>query len=448
MKMIISITLIIQSVATILANVEGEPSNFTATQTSTTLEEQPAVITTPLQEARTTKIIPENPRIDELLPGEEHPYWYNDALKDIAYYLRAHKFNEYDRRYNREGTNVERTNFKYFPKPPLRALHWEVKKYCEPSFLHCVDYLRKKLKNVAIRRQDDTAIVAQESNLGPNASIILSQVDLECRRMRDIDNRIAPPFEGPLERYQWRSTASYYMCWYTMNEVPDLQHIDEHCDNFAYCMDLSTGPNNLDVRANNSEPYACAQYSFCPDPCCPNKQLPRKEMCWQDEKNPCFSENPEGHRICGFNRSQNTDFSDIILNRWNVSCSCSEKGYVWSSLYGICVDVDECADEDVQSCNDEGQACLNLPGKYTCVCKWGYVYSEKDKKCVISVPISKIKLNSKPKEEKATPRDRWEDFMKAVLSVIGKPSSASVIKIPQLVFKLNLILCFIIQFML
>lgn len=49
----------------------------------------------------------ETHNINEVFENEKPP-WFKDALKDIAYYLRAHKFNEFDRRYNRHGDNVQR----------------------------------------------------------------------------------------------------------------------------------------------------------------------------------------------------------------------------------------------------------------------------------------------------------------------------------------------------
>lgn len=52
------------------------------------------------------------------------------------------------------------------------------------------------------------------------------------------------------------------MCWYTMNEVPDLMHLNEQCDNFAYCLDNAIGLNNGDLRAKDNKPFACAQYRY------------------------------------------------------------------------------------------------------------------------------------------------------------------------------------------
>lgn len=44
--------------------------------------------------------------------------------------------------------------------------------------------------------KDDTSIVAQENDWGSNSSKMVSQIDMECRRMRKVDNEIAAPFEG------------------------------------------------------------------------------------------------------------------------------------------------------------------------------------------------------------------------------------------------------------
>ncbi|XP_076260111.1 uncharacterized protein LOC143196330 [Rhynchophorus ferrugineus] len=346
-----------------------------------------------------------------------------EAIKNIAYYLRSHKFNEYDRRYYRSGLNVPRTYYKQFAKPPLRSLHWEVRMNCEYSFTDCVDYLRGKIKGTALKRQDDTTIVALENKWNyMNNSNEISLADMECRRTLKVDFNIAPPFEGPLERYQWRVTASYYMCWYTMNEIVELSHLGERCDNYAFCMDMSYGPMNEDPRADDSIPFACAQYSFCPDPCCANKHLGEVEICWNDEENPCFNENPLGQRQCLINRSENTEFTDQVLNRWNVSCQCSIAGYTWNSIYGICVDIDECVDDSRgRKCTAEGESCLNLPGSFMCICQWGYYYKSGKGKCIKSDVLDKLKLHSESNRNATS--NRWKQFMKSVLNLLRKSSS-------------------------
>jgi hypothetical protein len=61
-----------------------------------------------------------------------------------------------------------------------------------------------------------------------------------------------------------QTSASYYMCWYTMNEVPSLAALGESCDNFANCLDSEFGVSNGDPRADDKTPFQCATYSFCP----------------------------------------------------------------------------------------------------------------------------------------------------------------------------------------
>ncbi|XP_030762009.1 uncharacterized protein LOC115886845 [Sitophilus oryzae] len=351
---------------------------------------------------------------------EARPEWLGDAIKDIAYYLRSHKFNEYDRRYYKNGTNAPRLYHQHFPRPPLRSLHWEVRLNCEESFIRCVDYLRGKIKGTALRRQDDTSIVVQENQWRyPNNSREIDQTDLECRKTLKTDFNYAPPFDGPLERYQWRSTASYYMCWFTMNEIDDLKHIGENCDNFAYCMDMSFGPRHNDPRADDSTPFECARYSFCPDPCCSNKHLDNIERCWNNEENPCFDENAPGQRDCSVSKSENIDFTNLILNRWNVSCNCPNKGYIWSSLYGICVDINECSDTKNPPCAESGQSCLNLPGSYECICQWGYFYSPQKQSCIHSDVLSNIMLDSEA-HQNISAKIKWEIIMKKVLKFLRK----------------------------
>ncbi|CAH2004310.1 unnamed protein product [Acanthoscelides obtectus] len=216
------------------------------------------------------------------------------AARDVAYYLRAYKFNEYDRRYVTDPGKGIREYYKKFPKPPLRSLHWEVARYCEASFHECIDYLGKK-----------------------NHSVQINTVDEECKRMRKVDDMVTDPFEGPLERFQWRTTASYYMCMYTMLQTKELRQLhDETCDNYANCLE---GCDNNDPRADDTKPFACALYSFCPDPCCSNKHLNSPEECWNNPDNPCSRENEPGpHRKCSIVLDRNTDFRFVDPNLLNL----------------------------------------------------------------------------------------------------------------------------------
>lgn len=354
-------------------------------------------------------------------PKSDDPF--AESVKDIAYYLRAHKFNEYDRRYETTPSSAPRSYYKHFPRPPLRSLHWEVRQYCEANFTTCVDYLAKKIKYTALRRTDDTSFVIQEQKWDRlKDTEQYKQVDRECEKMKKVDDTMADPFAGPLERFQWRTTASYYMCWYTMQETTELEHLGEPCDNFAACLDSAYGPNNEDIRANDTNPYACALYSFCPDTCCPFKHLKRLEDCWDEPENPCHRLNAPDQRTCSLNFSSNTGFEDLVLNRWNVSCNCPEKGYIWSSLYGFCIDVDECGTSETHNCDHKSEACLNLAGSFRCACKWGFVWNSKHKKCVLSAALELIKVDKSVEEKNKT-----LSFVQKVLKLFGKSDSCSVL---------------------
>ncbi|XP_072392019.1 uncharacterized protein [Diabrotica undecimpunctata] len=285
-----------------------------------------------------------------------------EKLQNIAYYLRNYKFNEYDRRYETDPANASRPYYKFFPKPPLRSLHWEVHQFCEPSFRDCVEYLSKKLQYVALRRSDDTTVVMLEQRWSwrKNEQQIV-QVDAECLRNKRLDDTIADPFEGPLERYQWRVTASYYMCWYTLLKTPEMRRLYEKCDNFASCLDYDYGPRNDDDRVEDWRP-----------------------------------------------------FSDIILNRWNVSCGCPREGYEWNSLYGICIDVDECASK-THNCHRDSESCLNLPGSFRCICKWGFIKDVQTENCLPSNALSAIKLSKRKQLQKIEELTIWQRVKNIIL---------------------------------
>ncbi|VEN60296.1 unnamed protein product [Callosobruchus maculatus] len=62
----------------------------------------------------------------------------------------------------------------------------------------------------------------------------------------------------------------------------------------------------------------------------------------------------------------------------------------WSSLYGICVDIDECAIPEKNNCDRMTEACVNLPGTFRCVCQWGHIFNEQQKKCVPSAALEVV----------------------------------------------------------
>lgn len=203
-----------------------------------------------------------------------------------------------------------------------------------------------------------------------------------------------------------------------MNEVPDLMHIKENCDNYAYCLE-----SNGDYRARDEEPFSCATYSFCPDPCCPAiKHAFEPITCDDNEENPCFETNPPGKRRCIFVRSENRNFHDIILNRWNVSCNCSETGYKWSSRYGLCIDVDECGG-NAHGCDNNTEICVNLPGSFECACRWGYAWNADENKCAEHNALAVIKKERKEQEQERQSNDTGKSLVKmAFTKLFGSKS--------------------------
>ncbi|XP_046415817.1 uncharacterized protein LOC124177478 [Neodiprion fabricii] len=313
----------------------------------------------------------------------------NRVIRDVAYFLRTHKFKDFDHRYYGSVSEVPRRLYQEFPKPPLRSLHWEVHKHCAVSFKSCLKFLEEIVKLTPLRRQDDTVTVMREQSWDPEKDknqITSTQEDCELAKKKD--NLTADPFQGPIERFQWRTTASYYMCWYTMLDTPELARFGEPCDNMAYCLD-SYGIGNKDPRADDAKPFACAVYSFCPDPCCPLEHIWKMEECYQSQENPCYDGNGADNRKCVFQREDNRDFESLIKNQLNVTCACQEVGYEWSSRFGICVDTDECSTETDKCSKENMNTCINLPGYYDCMCNLGYVYSPEAKSCVFSQAFDK-----------------------------------------------------------
>lgn len=101
---------------------------------------------------------------------------------------------------------------------------------------------------------------------------------------------------------------------------------------------MNTPPPYTILPANGEKMFALTSDSeLVLDTCCPLKHYGSLQECRNSADNPCHTEAPYQERECGFDRSKNTDFWSIVLNRWNVSCACPEKGYEWDSRFGMCI---------------------------------------------------------------------------------------------------------------
>ncbi|XP_032688394.1 uncharacterized protein LOC116852300 [Odontomachus brunneus] len=361
------------------------------------------------------------PVVDEPTDAPDPDWDKNRVIRDVAYFIRAHKFHDYDRRYYKNVGEATSRLYEEFPKPGLRSVHWEVRKYCDASFAECLKYLERIIKLTALRREDDTVIVMREQKWRPanNTEQILA-AQRDCQMAQRRDNLTMVPFQGPIERFQWRTSVSYYMCWYTMQGVADLAVFGEPCDNHANCLD-EYGVHNKDPRADDTKPYACALYSFCPDHCCPMKHIRYMKDCFQSRRNPCYAENRPAHRKCTLNRDENRDFEALRLNRINVSCECHQRGHEWSSRFGLCVDVNECTRGTHNCTLDAGESCHNLLGSYTCICRLGYVYSSEVKRCVYN-PDFDITLMGDASEPKVA---KTKGLLDTVIRTITRSTGGS-----------------------
>lgn len=317
--------------------------------------------------------------------------WTTTAIKDIAYFLRNHKFNEWDRRYYHKKPQESLVGyFASFPLPPLRSLHWKIYDNCNSNFYQCIIYLHSIISTAPFTRSDDTVVILNENSVSVEDNSI-ENMDTECKKALLNSEKSGLPFDSPLEKFQWRVSASYYMCWYTMLGTPALSMLGEACDNFANCLEPTHGHHNRDARSDDRLSFACAMYSFCPDPCCPLKHTDTLTKCYDNEANPCYAENSDrdSERQCRWDRKDNQNLKDIIANKWNVSCNCKDIGFQWKSQYGMCVDINECV-TGVHTCNKTTEDCLNLSGTYHCICKWGFAFDQETKKCVQNKVLAKI----------------------------------------------------------
>ncbi|KAE9550720.1 hypothetical protein FO519_006069 [Halicephalobus sp. NKZ332] len=195
-------------------------------------------------------------------------------------------------------------------------------------------------------------------------------------------------------------SVSYLLCFFTNNRLEFMKHLPfcsygiekgqkktwpsdtfrDFVNNPLYPLtnDFIQDPiNTLDTRD-----FVCAEESFCPDPCC-NRTSGREKLCLHEickeedfrrQKSPGKS-TLEIHS-CKLNDVFNDDFIGLTRNQWNVSCSCSNSGFIFRFDILRCVDVDEC--KLGQDCSVENEECVNTIGGYSCECLLGFVRLEDD----------------------------------------------------------------------
>ncbi|KAL5243977.1 hypothetical protein ACI65C_011387 [Semiaphis heraclei] len=271
-----------------------------------------------------------------------------------------------------------------FPIPPLITFHWEVYEKCSQDFLICLKYLQDVVVETHLQRTSSTDYIMRQMNWTVEKhGGYIRMVNDECVRLKTLDWTKPEPFRGPLDRFRWRVTASYFMCWYTMQNITLLSRFSESCDDIGECQN---GDKFNDFRAINNVPYQCALYSFCPDQCCPLRQATHPTEC--QDVNPCRHSMVENK--CKFIRNYNTWLPSIIYNEWNVSCTCNT-GYEWESRYSMCIDINECI-KNIDLCDNKSETCINLPGRYKCICRWGFQWSTEQQICVPDMLVKSAEI--------------------------------------------------------
>ncbi|XP_033750562.1 uncharacterized protein LOC117334846 [Pecten maximus] len=317
------------------------------------------------------------------------------SLKLAGIYLAAHKYFEVDRRYTFSTTKYEdRKFYKHFPIPRLKKLHPVVEKACNKGEFECIT---------------EIATVA-------NMSGSLAKFHKHYKK-----DALLPeyPFSSALEQFQYRTTASYYMCWFTDRRRKLLAYEGGHCLENLKKTHEANGNIIHDIRsiyvanakrANYVSPFTCAYIWFCPDPCygkndSGNFKDFRSGVA--DLLNPCSRLKD---KACFWETGKNTVFDYLQRNRINYTCNCKNerKGFIWSPKYSICIDQDECYD-GVANCSSD-KICRNDVGSYTCQCRMGFKLNRTTGQCDrhdLFRPTSHIGMKRRNKQNQEDQTGIW-----------------------------------------
>lgn len=61
--------------------------------------------------------------------------------------------------------------------------------------------------------------------------------------------------------------------------------------------------------------------------------------------------------------------------------------------YGTCIDVNEC-EAGSHICDVKSETCINLPGRYKCICRWGFMWLADQGICVPDEVVRKAEIRS------------------------------------------------------
>ncbi len=248
-------------------------------------------------------------------------------------------------------------------------------------------------------------------------------------------------FENPWELFNFRTTASYQLCWHTLNREMTMSEYDGNCfedlillyqqkdDEFSR---LIYSYYRSDQSVSN---FDCSLFSFCPDVCCNHTDILEKHNIIYDSKLEnyftayinffAFSSLSElfitetsndvlniftftltdlknnlianglivdekckeddnnpckgfGNSACKLSFYDNKNIKDLKHNSINVTCEC-ESGFFYSSQTDSCQDIDECELDSINHSCSRFEMSLNTYGSYVCLCPNGYKLNQSGK---------------------------------------------------------------------
>lgn len=348
-------------------------------------------------------------------------------LEIAGNFLAAHKYFDVDRRYTFSTTKFEDPKFfKHFPVPRLKRLHPIVQRECDKGAFECLTEI-SNMANISGSLQD----FYYKKNRLPNFY----------------------PFRSALELFQYRTTASYYLCWYTDHSNPLMAFkTNTNCLANLPKVAESDGKRIFDFRSVMMKlisekgvvtPFTCSFLWFCPDPCygkSTSGNVPFMTKAVNDKLNPCSRLRD---KTCFWVNGRNNNFDYLIRNRINYTCNCGNEraGFVWSPKYSICIDQDECYDGVVKCPPDK--ICSNTVGSHTCRCRRGFKENTATKKCerlALFRATSHKGLPEKQRKEKPTEESAiWS----TIDGLFGLNSSAK-LHLNSVVYAVLCILCLIV----
>ncbi len=69
----------------------------------------------------------------------------------------------------------------------------------------------------------------------------INKIEAECQHLRNLDFKEAEPFQTVLDKFLWKVSASYYMCWYTL-QVRDSDFFNRISETKEGCRNLKQNP--------------------------------------------------------------------------------------------------------------------------------------------------------------------------------------------------------------